>query len=1057
MTPRAMLILFSALLISGPAQGRNDKPIKSPSPGNPRTQARVRSLNLAPLTRVRQSIVPQFRLSASQLRTRMRAGKVVPTASHPGTAWSLWKDEKNDTPVFLQLNRRPAGKTAATGFGPGSGAEQVIDFIQENASLFRLRDPRNELVVTDARGDAQGTKHVSFDQHYMGVPVWGSQLVGHLDASGLYALNSRYVPTPDYVDQINPRTTSEAAVDRALEDLTQRRHVTQFSAAMRQFLEYDGPRAHLYLWSKDPDSQLALAWRVEIRANAHERWRYFIDDRSGEILDHYQASPADGPAIGSGVDLRGDSQPLHTLEQDGLFYLIDGTRPDFELDDSGLSDPKGALWTLDAGSTDMEEIDHVVSADNVFTDPAAVSAHANMALVYDYFYTSHGRLGINNDGSTVISVVHVTDGGESMENAYWNGVAMAYGDGGVSLGPLAAALDIAAHEMTHGIIERTVNLEYRFQQGALNESFADIFGAMVDSDDWLLGEDIVNPDYYPSGAMRDMQHPHNGDETGGYYWQPEHMSEYQELAADNDNGGVHTNSGIPNRAAFLLSEAIGRESAARIYYRILDAAYLSARSQFVDCRLAAEQAARDLFGDDSPELQAVRLAYDTVGITAPGEPDEPSVPPIPDDKAQNWIATVAAELDGDNSLWLAKPATDFDEQWQYIKQLTATQVFAETGNAITTSRNADFLFFIDSDNNLRSIGLDGSGEEIINDDGDWGSIALSPDASKLAATTIYEDSTIFYFDLEEPSNSRGVKLTHWTTQDGVTQDITRFADAVQWDASSSLVIYDAFSSLTGPDGSSIDFWEVNVLDPISGSGFTVFPPQPEGVHIANPSLSTQVLADGSINDCRLLYERVDENREESQIRVLDACTGKDEVLHTFAAPVFSFPHFMNNDREIVFEAWLEDDAIFTANLWRLALTADSLHPVGTPHFFVPNSQSPFSFTVEDDALVVATSVEEEDGPTVPQAFSLQQNVPNPFNPETTISFDLPDATEIDLHLYNPAGQHVAILATGFHQAGSHTLRWDGRDGAGRALASGVYLYRLTTADRSETRKLMLLR
>ena len=80
----------------------------------------------------------------------------------------------------------------------------------------------------------------------------------------------------------------------------------------------------------------------------------------------------------------------------------------------------------------------------------------------------------------------------SMENAYWNGVFIAYGDGGEMFGPLASALDVAAHEMTHGIIERTVNLEYRFQSGALNESFADIFAAMVDDDDWSMGEDIAN-------------------------------------------------------------------------------------------------------------------------------------------------------------------------------------------------------------------------------------------------------------------------------------------------------------------------------------------------------------------------------------------------------------------------------------------------------------------------------------------------------------------------------------------------------------------------------------
>ena len=413
-------------------------------------------------------------------------------------------------------------------------------------------------------------------------------------------------------------------------------------------------------------------------------------------------------------------------------------------------------------------------------------------------------------------------------------------------------------------------------------------------------------------------------------------------------------------------------------------------------------------------------------------------------------------MDGDNSLWLAKPAADPADQWQYIVQLTTTQVYAETGNAVSAPHNAAFLLFIDSDNNLRTIGLDGSDEEVINDDGDWGSIALSPDGSKLAATTIYEDSTIYYFDLEDEANSRAVRLLHRTTQEGITQDITRFADALQWDASGSVIIYDAFNSLDGPGGNSIDFWEVSVLDPIDGTGWTVFPAQPPGVHIANPSLSTRVLADGSIDDCRLIYERIDETNEESQIRVYDACSGEEALLHTIEAAVFSFPHFMNNDREIVFEEWLEEEGVATANLWRLALEAEPLHAVGAPQFFVPNSHSPYSFVVEQDDLIV-TAVWEEAGPAVPQAFGLQQNVPNPFNAETTISFDMAVAGDVDLRLYNPAGQLVATLATGFRQAGSYRLRWDGIDDAGRPLASGVYLYRLATSDRSETRKLLLLR
>ena len=92
-----------------------------------------------------------------------------------------------------------------------------------------------------------------------------------------------------------------------------------------------------------------------------------------------------------------------------------------------------------------------------------------------------------------------------MDNAYWNGVFMAYGDGAEAFGPLSDGLDVAAHEMTHGIIQHTADLEYKSQSGALNESIADIFAAMVDSDDWLLGEDIVVAEFFSSGALRSLE------------------------------------------------------------------------------------------------------------------------------------------------------------------------------------------------------------------------------------------------------------------------------------------------------------------------------------------------------------------------------------------------------------------------------------------------------------------------------------------------------------------------------------------------------------------------
>ena len=933
-----------------------------------------------------------------------------------------------------------------------SPAEALIDFVADHAALFRLRDPHAELVHGSTRRDAAGREHVRLAQHYRGVPIWGAEIVGHWSPDGgLYAINGRYGPTPEHVAEIVPEVSAVKAVDVALADLAGKQTIEVLSGAIGRLLRYEGPQAELCLWSPRVQDPVRLTWKIEIRPNAQQRWYYFVGAHNGTVLDYYQASPSDGLAVGTGVDLHGNMVDLHTLEDDGTFYLIDGSRPEFDEENYSVNDPDGALWTLDARNTDAETIENVTSEDNNFSDPIAVSAHKNMERVYEYFLETHGRLGISGDGTSTISVVHVTEDGESMQNAYWNGVYMAYGDGGSAFSPLAASLDVAAHEMVHGIIERTVNLEYRFQSGALNESFADIFGAMVDDDDWQMGEDVVNTDYFPSGALRDLKDPHNGDEAGGYNWQPAHMDEYLDLDEDDDNGGVHFNSGIPNRAAYLIAEAIGREKTARIYYHILDAAYLSPRSQFVDCRVAAERAAGDLFGDESTELEAVRNAFSAVGIVA--EPEESGggvetgeepVPPVSsrDQQGVHWVATVAAELDGDNSLWMVKPTWEFSEDWEEITQLTTTQVFAETGNAITAPLNGEFLLFIDSDNNLRYIGTDGSDEEVINDDGDWSSIALSPNGSQLVATTVYEDSTIYYFDLELPENNRRIKLYHWTTQDEIAQSIARYADALQWDATGNYVVYDVLNTIPGPAGLTMDFWTVNVLDPLGEVMWSLFPPQPEGVHIGNSSLSNTILPDGSIDDCRLLYERVDEKKAITEIKVLNLCTNESGVLHRLDDNTFTFPNFTNGDREVVFEEWLEDDGVNTANLWRLPLAADRLRPAGDPLFFVPNSQSPKAVVIAGDESDRSTDIAEETTSSLPETPSLAQNFPNPFNASTLISYALPVPARAVVEIFNSAGQRVASLDQGMRSAGYHEIRWRGTDKDGRTLGSGVYLYRL---------------
>ena len=180
----------------------------------------------------------------------------------------------------------------------------------------------------------------------------------------------------------------------------------------------------------------------------------------------------------------------------------------------------------------------------------------------------------------------------------------------------------------------------------------------------------------------------------------------------------------------------------------------------------------------------------------------------------------------------------------------------------------------------------------------------------------------------------------------------RYADALQWDATGNYVIYDAFNSLPGPADETIDFWTVNVLDPLGEAAWSLFPPQPPGVHVANPSLSSAILPDGTINDCRLIYERFDEPNGRIEISVIDLCTGEEGVLYATAKLDATFPEFTNGDREIVFEEWVTEDGTDVANLWRLPLTEDGLSSSGERMSFVPRSQSPKAIIFAEDDVVL---------------------------------------------------------------------------------------------------------
>lgn len=254
-------------------------------------------------------------------------------------------------------------------------------------------------------------------------------------------------------------------------------------------------------------------------------------------------------------------------------------------------------------------------------DPIAREVFAFSGVVRDFFQNELGRSSIDNAGMDLILNVHF---GKNYMNAFWDGDEMTFGDGdGKIFSSFGHSLDVVAHELAHGVTQFTANLEYQGQSGALNEHFSDVFGTAItqyaakkdpEDSDWLIGDEIMGPTLFGE-ALRSMKSPGKAydNELLGKDPQPAHMRDYHDGA--QDNGGVHINSGIPNRAFYLVAEALGTPSATKIWYRGLQGLWPTA--QFSDAVAVLVEAARTLTRDDVVRLgstQTVRDAFKEVGL-----------------------------------------------------------------------------------------------------------------------------------------------------------------------------------------------------------------------------------------------------------------------------------------------------------------------------------------------------------------------------------------------------------------------------------------------------------
>jgi Zn-dependent metalloprotease len=257
-------------------------------------------------------------------------------------------------------------------------------------------------------------------------------------------------------------------------------------------------------------------------------------------------------------------------------------------------------------------------------DAAVDEAYEGLGETFELFARVFSRDSIDGAGMPLEATVHF---GDAYDNAFWDGERMVFGDGdGEIFDGFADSRSVVGHELAHGVIEHTAQLTYEGQSGALNEHVADVFGALVEqyaagqdatSATWLIGEGVFT-DAVEGRALRSMLAPGTAydDDVLGRDPQPDHMSRYIETT--DDHGGVHLNSGIPNRAFALASRELGGfawEHTGRVWYDAITSGRLPKNATFAQFSNETLRVARALYGDESREARAIADAWATVGVT----------------------------------------------------------------------------------------------------------------------------------------------------------------------------------------------------------------------------------------------------------------------------------------------------------------------------------------------------------------------------------------------------------------------------------------------------------
>jgi thermolysin len=463
-----------------------------------------------------------------------------------------------------------------------------------------------------------GMEHRRYTQYYNGLEVLGGQIIQHFKQGRLVNTNG------EYYEALNVDTTPYVSSAIACE-------LYKVHLAKPESTESKGGTKLIVFPIKD--GEYRLAYQVSLDSGDTFSMNGIIDAQTGEVIKEYSNINSDELTIGLGIGIHGDQFKLPTTYDNNVY----------KLEDLKKARPVNQK-TYDYRTWDGQAYYVASDIDNIWDeDGALVNVHAYLGWVYDYYYLVFGRNGIDDKNLDINEVVHQTG---DTDNAEWNSsnLEMFFFDSGPLGLQTAAALDVIAHEYTHGVTQFTSDLQYycdqNAQPGALNESFSDIMGTAVEfywqnpgegfeKSDWVIAEDAYST-YSPNNYLRSLADPNSAswEYQGIFYPYPCHLSQCVIFpdTQEGDWGGVHFNSTLYSHAYYLLSaggtnkvsglsvSGIGIEKATKIFYRAWTY-YMTSTADYLFAANCLLQSAGDLYGANSNEYAQTIKAMEAIGWT----------------------------------------------------------------------------------------------------------------------------------------------------------------------------------------------------------------------------------------------------------------------------------------------------------------------------------------------------------------------------------------------------------------------------------------------------------